>query len=379
MFQVLMNERNFYAAAPFVKHPNVKNIDSSIKQIPPPGFVYSAKQRRWLRNVTAHVSSSRRGSNFLRDEKNIQIVPRPTMDSVQQIAHIEKSLDYSIFDVKWIPCTAKFVVIGSKPKGTGLLQIYELNRGELDKVREVEKPKSFKCCSFGASGLREKQLATGDFVGKLAIYDVERLEEPVYEVAEAHAGIINTLDAIGGTTVNCGAPEIVTGGRDGSVKVWDPRQKDTPVAHISGIGEGPAEKRDCWAVGFGDSYNSIERSVACGYDNGDVKLIDLRAMKERWTTNVKNGVCGLEFDRKDIKMNKLVVTTLEGGLHVFDMRTQHAEKGFAQLTEKDAGQSLGSNGVISGSKSTVWTVKHSPQNRDIFASCGGAGNIRLWL
>ncbi|XP_058835481.1 dynein axonemal assembly factor 10 [Topomyia yanbarensis] len=300
------------------------------------------------------------------------------MDSVQMIAHIEKSLDYSVFDVKWIPCSAKFVVIGSKPKGTGILQVYQLNRGELDKLKEVEKPKSFKCCSFGASRLRETQLAVGDFVGKLAIYDVERLGDAVYQV-EAHSGIINAIDAIGGTTINCGAPEIVTGGRDGSVKVWDPRQKNSPVAHISGAGDGPAENRDCWAVGFGDSHSQTERSVVSGYDNGDVKLIDLRVMKERWATNVKNGVCGIEFDRKDIKMNKLVVSTLEGGLHVFDMRTQHAEKGFAQLTEKNAAQALGTNGVISGSKSTVWSVKHLPQNRDIFASCGGSGNIRLWL
>ncbi|XP_055629747.1 dynein axonemal assembly factor 10 [Toxorhynchites rutilus septentrionalis] len=300
------------------------------------------------------------------------------MDSVQMIAHIEKSLDYSIFDVKWIPCSAKFVVIGSKPKGTGILQIYELNRGELEKVTEVEKAESFKCCSFGASSLRESHLAIGDFVGKLAIYDLERLREPVYEV-DAHSGIINALDAMGGISPNYGAPEIVTGGRDGSVKVWDPRQKEVPVAHISAVGDDPAAKRDCWTVGFGNSYNQVERSVVAGYDNGDVKLIDLRIMKERWTTNVKNGVCGVEFDRKDIDMNKLAVCTLEGGLHVFDMRTQHAEKGFAQLTEKNAGKSLGSNGVISGSKSTVWAVKHLPQNRDIFASCGGAGNIRLWL
>ncbi|XP_055532183.1 dynein axonemal assembly factor 10 [Wyeomyia smithii] len=300
------------------------------------------------------------------------------MDSVQMIAHIEKSLDYSLFDVKWIPCSAKFVVLGSKPKGTGIIQVYQLNSGELDKLHETEKPKSFKCCSFGASQLRETQLATGDFVGKLAIYDVERLDEAIYE-AEAHAGIINAIDAIGGTSVNCGAQEIVTGGRDGSVKVWDPRQKNDPVAHISATGNSPAEIRDCWAVGFGDSYNCIERSVVAGYDNGDVKLIDLRVMKERWTTNVKNGVCGIEFDRKDIKMNKLVVSTLEGGLHVFDMRTQHSEKGFARLSEKNVGQALGTNGVINGAKSTVWVVKHLPQNRDIFATCGGSGNVRLWL
>jgi hypothetical protein len=28
----------------------------------------------------------------------------------------------------------------------------------------------------------------------------------------------------------------------------------------------------------------------------------------RWETNVGNGVIGLDFDRKDIEMNKLVVT-----------------------------------------------------------------------
>ena len=33
-------------------------------------------------------------------------------------------------------------------------------------------------------------------------------------------------------------------------------------------------------------------------------------------------------------MNKLVATTLESKFHVFDVRTQHPEKGFASLSEK---------------------------------------------
>ena len=33
-------------------------------------------------------------------------------------------------------------------------------------------------------------------------------------------------------------------------------------------------------------------------------------------------------------MNKLVATTLESKFHVFDLRTQHPEKGFAMLSEK---------------------------------------------
>jgi hypothetical protein len=45
-------------------------------------------------------------------------------------------------------------------------------------------------------------------------------------------------------------------------------------------------------------------------------------------------VCGIEFDRKDISMNKMVATTLESKFYVFDVRTQHPKKGFAYLTEK---------------------------------------------
>ena len=45
-------------------------------------------------------------------------------------------------------------------------------------------------------------------------------------------------------------------------------------------------------------------------------------------------VCYLEFDRKDIPMNKLVVTSLESKFNVFDLRTHHPSEGFACLTEK---------------------------------------------
>ena len=74
----------------------------------------------------------------------------------------------------------------------------------------------------------------------------------------------------------------------GSVKVWDSRQKDQPVACMSAA-EGEM-KRDCWSVSFGNSYNDEERCVCAGYDNGDIKMFDLRAMTVKWETNVKNGV-----------------------------------------------------------------------------------------
>jgi len=64
--------------------------------------------------------------------------------------------------------------------------------------------------------------------------------------------------------------------------------------------------RDCWAVCFGHAFNADERMVAAGYDNGDIKILDLRNNCLLWETNIANGVVGLEFDRKDIVMNKLV-------------------------------------------------------------------------
>lgn len=118
--------------------------------------------------------------------------------------------------------------------------------------------------------------------------------------------------------------------------------------------------------------------MAAGYDNGDVKLFDLKNMQLRWETNLTNGVCGLEFDRKDIQMNKLGVSTLEGGLYLFYMRNYIADKGYPRHQVKNAVQPIGSGGVCSGSKATVWSVRHMPQNRDVFVTSSGQGGVQLW-
>ena len=49
---------------------------------------------------------------------------------------------------------------------------------------------------------------------------------------------------------------------------------------------------------------------------------------------MKNGICAVDWDRKDIPMNKFTAATLEGNFHVFDGRTKHDEKGFASVSEK---------------------------------------------
>jgi hypothetical protein len=50
------------------------------------------------------------------------------------------------------------------------------------------------------------------------------------------------------------------------------------------------------------------------------------SLQLRWETNVKNGVCGVSFDRRDIPMNKFIVTCLESVFHVYDARTLNPSK-----------------------------------------------------
>jgi hypothetical protein len=51
------------------------------------------------------------------------------------------------------------------------------------------------------------------------IFSYRNLEDatsPVYS-ANAHKEIINSIDGVGGHNIGCGAPEIVTGSRDGEI------------------------------------------------------------------------------------------------------------------------------------------------------------------
>ena len=56
--------------------------------------------------------------------------------------------------------------------------------------------------------------------------------------------------------------------------------------------------RECWSVAFGDAHSTEQRCVLAGYDNGDLKLFDLRMGRLRWQTSLGNGVCGVQFDRQ---------------------------------------------------------------------------------
>jgi len=284
-----------------------------------------------------------------------------TTSAPQMIEYVNKSLDFTPHDTKFLPGSARIAVCGISPSGKGALSIHELDRdGTKDLFHDLSFRKSgIKCATFGASRLGDGHLAMGCYDGQLSICDVDVSHGDRRELfsINAHEGIINAVDGICG-----GAPELVTGAKDGCIKVWDQR---TPKPVVTLTPDKSSSARDCWTVAFGDSYNNEERSILAGFDNGDVKLFDLRTSKIVWETNVQNGVTSAQFDRQDIQKNKVVVTTLESKFRCYDMRTYHPIDGFAFTSER-------------AHRSTVWISKFLPQNRDIFLTGGGNGGLNIY-
>ena len=270
----------------------------------------------------------------------------------QIVEHVCHPVLYTPFAVSWIRNSPRFVVGGQYPKATGALKVYELQQGKLAEVHNVDLKQGVKCGRmFDAS-----TLATGDFQGTLTLWDLTKAA-PKWS-HKAHDKIVNAVDCSGGCL---GPNEIVTASRDGCVRLFDPRTSE-PVVSLEPPSDGAV---DAWSVALGNSFSEADRSIACGYDNGDVKLFDLRTMRLVFEENVKNGVTHLEFDRKDIAMNKLHASCLEGKLLTFDLRTYHPTAGFARVT----------TGL--GNKATVWQTRTLPQNREISACFSGGGDLTV--
>lgn len=59
------------------------------------------------------------------------------MDKPQIILHADVSLNYTVFDTKWIPVSTKFVSLGTHAKGEGALQVYEISGGKVQLISDV--------------------------------------------------------------------------------------------------------------------------------------------------------------------------------------------------------------------------------------------------
>ncbi|KAF9559898.1 hypothetical protein EC968_006421 [Mortierella alpina] len=311
---------------------------------------------------------------------------------ITHLAH--KTIPFTAFQALWIPGTTRICSLGSNPGGFGVIQIHNLTSPASSKAHSASKPPrlvhhsetekrvQFKSgtfrCSARSSGL--PQLLTGDFEGRISLWDLARTEFPKSSF-KAHDDVINCMDGAGPLM---GRPEFVTGSRDGTVKLWDTRQnhKDaaaaTPGAKpspISTMALANGDRHDVWCVAMGGagtaaSPGADDLMVVAGYDNGDVRALDLRMGKAVFETNVKHGVCAVEFDRRQGHVGSLIATTLEGTLHSFDLI--HGQFAAADKVPEEV------INVQSGDDSTLWQARHIPQRPNVFAVTDGGGNIHLY-
>ena len=269
---------------------------------------------------------------------------------------LTKYINYIPFDIHWLPYSTKLVSIGESFDSKGILQIYNLYQGKLSIEGEYIQNYPSKCSTFGISSFSSRDLALGDFDGNLSVIDLERGEFN-YEIKKAHKGIIQSIDGLG-VKNNQGPPEIITGGKDGLVKLWDLRS-DKPCILLE-----PKDIKknfpECWTVRFGECGSN--KKVGIGYDNGDIKIFDLRMDKIFMGENLKKGVCNIEFDKKNIPINKMIVTTLGSKFYFYDLTNyfQNKKKLYDEVN------------------TTIWGAKFLPQNRDIFVTLGGDGNLNLY-
>ena len=176
-----------------------------------------------------------------------------TTNAPQIFEYLNLPLNFTPFHVKWLPNSPKFALLGQSPRMNGIFKLMKLDKNKLIECFKMEFGKGFKSCSFNyfkdAMGLDPTandqsapnypyQIALGDINGKVYLVDLEK-EKIFYEI-EAHRGMVNSVDTMGGL-VGSGVLEILSGGSDGCVRLWDPRQEAPVVALEPNKDEIPGE------------------------------------------------------------------------------------------------------------------------------------------
>ena len=74
-----------------------------------------------------------------------------TTNAPQMVDHLSKSLNFTPFETRWLPNSAKLLLGGQTPGAKGVLQVLQLDKTELKLVKEMSQTEGVKCGSFGAS------------------------------------------------------------------------------------------------------------------------------------------------------------------------------------------------------------------------------------
>ncbi|KAG0348761.1 WD repeat-containing protein 92 [Podila humilis] len=319
-----------------------------------------------------------------------------TLTKITQVA--SKPIPFTGFQALWVPGTTRICTFGSSDAGFGVIQVHALaspspstttpTSSQFPKLllhSETEKKAQFKCGTFRAGGGHPPRLVTGDFDGRVGVWDLSRTEVPL-SMWEAHTDIVTCMDGVSGSGGHHlhqhhsnGLPrqEFVTGCRDGTVKLWDMRQKD---GAISVMAPKKGYRHEVWTVSMNaQSSGADDLLVAAGYDNGDIRVMDIAAGKVVFETSVGHGVCSVEFDRRKGMSPRLIATTMEGALHTFNLTQGQDAVVSIPSTSTSFTNVLEETLIVQkGDENTLWQARHVPQRPELLAVTDGGGNVHLY-
>ena len=132
------------------------------------------------------------------------------------------------------------------------------------------------------------------------------------------------------------------------MKLWDRRTLEKPILRMSP--EDNENKRDCWSVSHSGPDSKL---IAAGFDNGDIKVFDVRATKLLWETSLSRGVSNLNLIQAG-EMTGLVAGNVQGKLYKWNLNSGDS----TLSTQLD--------------KSTVWSTERINEGTLVSAMGSGA-------
>lgn len=267
----------------------------------------------------------------------------------------EKSVDSQIFSLSWIPSSARFCTVGTDIKGKGKISIYSLNGREIVETESVSVDNNLRCSTLETGDTLNRQMATGDFSGNLAVWDLETMKQE--KSVNAHSDVLTCISS------SKSFSNILTGGRDGEVKLWDPRNLEAPSLRM--VPEPGQARKQCWSVcqSQPNSEDSQEHFVAAGFDNGDIKVFDVRNSKIAWETSLSRGISKLtiiSLNNDNKSESKLLAGSVQGRLYSWSIRKPEDTPQQIQLD-----------------KSTIWEAQKLSNNKNLALTALGSGAMTL--
>lgn len=241
----------------------------------------------------------------------------------------------------------------------GVISLYNVNR-QIYQEGLYNTTYAINCLTIGNE---PNVFHVGHSNGKIGTYDINNMSSPLYTIrAYEDTGISCIYKGVNDT--------FVTGGLDGTLKLWDIRTKECVLSLIAG------GKRSCRSAYLTNPFNDSEDCIIAGYDTGDVLIYDIRSKHPRFRVTFDVGITDFAFNDNGPK--KMCIARETPKFHVVDLDASDKQQKFVSIDGEckyDENDPFYSSGKPAASINTC--VRFLPQSSNMFVVGSGDGSHSL--